>query len=219
FFLRWLVAIRRGTYHRWFFYLFVHWYDLVGCIPVGSFRWLRLLRIISIVYRLQKYGVIDIANTFAVRFVVKYFNVLMEEVSDRVVLNVLDGVQDQIKSGNPVVEKVVQEVLLPHKPLIVDWLISRINDITDNVYQPRRLVFREYLDEVIAESIRQDEKVAVIDKVPVIGSAIVSIIETTVSDVVFNVVDQLATDIGHEDTDRLVHELTDIILERLLQPS
>src|SRR5690606_35931745 len=41
FFLRWLVAIRRGTYHRWFFYPFVHWYDLVGCIPVGSFRWLR----------------------------------------------------------------------------------------------------------------------------------------------------------------------------------
>ena len=52
FVLRWIIAIRRKTYYRWFFYPFVHWYDLIGCIPVGAFRWLRLLRVFSIVYRL-----------------------------------------------------------------------------------------------------------------------------------------------------------------------
>lgn len=219
FFMRWLIAIRRSTYHRWFFYPFVHWYDLLGCIPVGSFRWLRLLRIVSIVYRLQKLGVIDVSNTAFARFFIKYFNVLVEEVSDRVVINVLDGVQGQIRTGNPVMEKIVRDVLLPQKTLIVDWLISRVNDIADTVYQPRRDVFRLYVNRLIAESLARDDKVAMLDKVPVIGDVLVSIIETTVSDVVFNVVDQLAADIGHQDTDRLVQEITDVVIERLLQPS
>ncbi|MDV7396135.1 hypothetical protein RZS08_32380, partial [Arthrospira platensis SPKY1] len=96
FVVRWIIAVHRNTYHRWFFYPFVHWYDLLGCIPVGSFRWLRLLRVISIVYRLQKYQIIDISNLYIVRFVRKYLNVLLEELSDRIVLNVLDGVQDEI---------------------------------------------------------------------------------------------------------------------------
>ena len=30
FVLRWGVAIYQKTYHRWFFYPFVHWYDLVA---------------------------------------------------------------------------------------------------------------------------------------------------------------------------------------------
>lgn len=45
------------------------------------------------------------------------------------------------------------------------------------------------------------------------------VIETTVSDIVFNVMDRLATDIGREETDIWVHEITDLLLARLLQPS
>ena len=52
--IRWIIAIRQKTYFRWFFYPFIHWYDVLGCIPVGSFRFLRVLRIVSIVVRLQK---------------------------------------------------------------------------------------------------------------------------------------------------------------------
>ena len=63
FVIRWAAAIARQTYHRWFFYPFVHWYDLLGCIPVGSFRWLRILRVVSLMYRLQKLGVVDFRDT------------------------------------------------------------------------------------------------------------------------------------------------------------
>lgn len=218
FVVRWIIAVHRNTYHRWFFYPFVHWYDLLGCIPVGSFRWLRLLRVISIVYRLQKYQIIDISNLYIVRFVRKYLNVLLEELSDRIVLNVLDGVQDEIAIGTPVMEKVVQQVLVPNKPLLIEWIASRINDISDNVYQPRRADLKQYLDEVIASSLAQDAKVATLEKLPVVGETITQVIESTVSEIVFNVVDRLATDIGREETDVWVHEITDLLLARLLQP-
>ena len=216
---RWALAIYQKTYYRWFFYPFVHWYDVLGCIPIGSFRWLRLLRVISILYRLQKYQVIDISDSYPIRFFKKYFNVLVEEISDRVVTNVLDGVQAQVKTGNPVVEKVVKQVLLPQRSIIVDWLTVKVNDITDSVYQPRREVIRHYVDQIIAESISQDPKVEALEKMPMVGEAITGLIETTVADVVFNVIDRLMGDIGHEDTDLLVKELTDIIIDRVLEPS
>lgn len=50
--IRWMVTIHQKTYHKWFFYPVIHWFDVLGCIPVGSFRWLRLLRVFSILYRL-----------------------------------------------------------------------------------------------------------------------------------------------------------------------
>jgi hypothetical protein len=219
FVVRWGLAVRNQTYHRWFFYPFVHWYDLLGCIPVGSFRWLRLLRIISIVYRLQKYQIIDISNLYLVRFVRKYMNVLVEELSDRVVIHVLDGIQDEISVGTPVMEKIVQQVILPNKPLVIEWIASRINDLADNVYQPRRPDLKLYIDGVIASSIAQDQKVAALEKLPVIGQAVTEIIETTVSDIVFNVLDRVVMDIGAEETDVWVRDITDQVIARLLQPS
>lgn len=218
FLVRWIVAVRQRTYHRWFFYPFVHWYDLLGCIPVASFRWLRLLRIISIVYRLQKYQIIDISNVYIVRFVKKYLNVLLEELSDRIVLNVLDGVQDEIAVGTPVLEKVVQRVVVPNKSMLVDWIASRVNELSDHVYQPRRADIKLYLYEVIANSIAMDSKVAALEKLPVLGEAIADVIESTVSDVVFNVVDRLVTDVSREETEVWVHEIIDLVVERLLQP-
>lgn len=218
FVIRWIIAVRNNIHHRWFFYPFVHWYDLLGCIPVGSFRWLRLLRIISILYRLQKYQIIDMSNLYLVRFVRKYLNILVEELSDRVVLHVLNEVQDEIDVGTPVMGRIVNEVLLPNRHLLIPWISSRINDISDNVYRPHRDDLRRYLESAIASSLAQDQKVAGLEKLPIIGQAITDIIEQTVSDVAFNVVDRLATDIGSEETDVWVQEITDIVIARLLQP-
>lgn len=217
--LRWVVAIVQKTHHRWFFYPFVHWYDLIGCIPVGSFRWLRLLRIISILYRLQKYGVIDIKNSALGRFVIKYYNVVVEELSDRVVENVLSGVQDEVRGGSPVVEKILTEVLIPQKTLIANWLTVKINEICDDVYLPNQASLREYIEESLSRSIARDSKVAALEAIPVMGPRLVEVIDHTVSDVVFDVINGLMLDIGKQETDHLVTELLDGIIHKILQPS
>src|SRR5699024_6365167 len=65
--IRWGIAIRGHAYHRWFFYPFVHWYDTLGCIPIASFRFFRILRIVSIGYRLQRLSIIDLRKTYLFR--------------------------------------------------------------------------------------------------------------------------------------------------------
>lgn len=217
--VRWGIAIYQQTYYRWFFYPFVHWYDVLGCIPVGSFRWLRLLRVISILYRLQKYNIIDITKTYPYRIFDKYLAIVVEEVSDRVVVNVLSGVQQEIVEGNAVVDKIVDQVIMPRKQLIVAFLTERINDITAEVYPPRKQQIEQYIDRIIADSISQDAKVSAIEKMPIVGEGIVSVIETTVSKVVFGVIDHLVEDIGSSDTDILVEELTDLVIDKMLEPA
>ena len=44
--VRWVAAVVRKTYMRWYFFPFIHWYDLIGCIPLGGARIFRFLRII-----------------------------------------------------------------------------------------------------------------------------------------------------------------------------
>ncbi|MAR92759.1 MAG: hypothetical protein CML06_18035 [Pseudomonadales bacterium] len=217
--VRWVVAIARNTYHRWFFYPFVHWYDLIGCIPVGSFRWLRLLRVFSIVYRLQKYGIIDLRQTAVGQFFIKYYNVLVEEVSDRVVENVLDGVQDEVRHGSPVIERILMDVLIPKKAVIANWLTVKINQICDQVYVPHQLSLREYIDQSIAASISRDAKVVALEAVPVVGPKLVEVIDETVSNIVYDIVNGLLLDVGREETDHIVSELLDGVIQRILEPT
>jgi hypothetical protein len=178
-----------------------------------------LLRIFSILYRLQKYQIIDLSNTFVWRFISKYYNALVEEVSDRVVINVLTGVQHEIRTGNPVAEKIVSDVLLPQKTILTHWLSERINTLTEVLYQPRQRELQQYVANLISQALEKDAKLAAMERMPWLGDAAVKVIERTVSDVVFNVIDQLIADIGHKDTDLLVKEIADVAIEHLLQPS
>jgi hypothetical protein len=68
--VRWVAAVVRKTHMRWYFFPFIHWYDLVGCIPLGGARIFRFLRIFSILYRLQKYEIIDLSY-FTMMFLLK----------------------------------------------------------------------------------------------------------------------------------------------------
>jgi len=217
--LRWIAAIIAKTYHRWFFYPFIHWYDLIGCIPVGSFRWLRLLRVISILYRLQQYGVIDLTNTAAGRFCNRYYKILVEEVSDRVVENVLSGVQEEVKEGAPVLDTILLDVLLPKKVMIANWLTVKINEICEEVYLPNQGSLKQYVQTTIAQSIASDAKVAALEAMPVLGPKLVNLIEQTVSDLVYQVVNRMLLDAGKQETDQMVSELLDGVIHRLLQPS
>jgi hypothetical protein len=112
----------------------------------------------------------------------------------------------------------VKEVVMPQKEVIIEWLAGKVNEIIETIYPLRREQLRDYIDTIVSESINQDAKVAALEKMPVVGRPIVDVIESTVSDIVFNVLDRLV-DIGHEDTDMLVKELTDMIIEQVIQPS
>ena len=146
FVLRWGYSIRAKVYDRWYFYPFIHWYDLVGCIPVGSLRFLRILRVISIIYRLHQYKIIDFTNTRLFRFVNFYYEAFMEELSDRIVLKVLSGVQEEVRRGSPLFERIQQDILFPRRDMLSDWISERVAVAAKEGYVPNRGALRAYLE-------------------------------------------------------------------------
>lgn len=218
FVFRWALAIHRNTYHRWFFYPFVHWYDVLGCIPLGGLRLLRLLRIVSIIYRLHKFGIIDFRQSAPLRVGEKYYRILVEEVSDRVVINVLDGMQKEIEGGGDTSRQLVNTILRPRRDVIVPWLASRLGQGLRQSLEPRREEIGRYVRNTVHKGLDESEELQTLAQIPVIGSHIELRLEKAISEIVHNIVMNIAADLDGIEDDHYLQQLSGMLFDALLEP-
>ena len=214
--IRWFHAVYHSHHHKWFFYPFIHWYDVLGCIPLGSFRFLRIFRVGSMVLRLHKMGVIDLRQSYLFRLYQRYSAVVMEEVSDRVVVNVLSGVQEEMKHGTPIVSKIIVDVIRPQKEILVDWLSSRIKQASDHHYERYQEQLREYVNRKVADAVRGSSDVKDISAIPIVGNTITGKLEKAVSDITFAVIEGIMKDLSSEENASVISELADVSMDMIL---
>ncbi len=214
--VRWFYAIYQNRHHKWFFYPFLHWYDVLGCIPLGSFRFLRIFRVGSMVLRLHKMGVIDLRNSYFFRIYQRYSAVIVEEISDRVVVNVLSGVQDEMKHGTPVVSRIILEVIRPQKEGLVEWLSSRIKHASDHHYERYQEQLRAYVDRKVATAVRSNSEVKDIAAIPLVGNTITGKLEKAVADITFAVIEGIMLDLSSEENSKVISELADVGMDMVL---
>ena len=217
FFIQWALAIKRKTYHRWFFYPFIHWYDAIGCIPVDTFRFVRVFRVISILYRMQRMAWIDLRNTFLFRVLEKYYNIFSEEISDRVVVNVLGDMQSQIRQGSPVLDKIADRVIKSRKPEMVKWLSRKMQHVVTENYGDFREDIRDYVSLRVGDAVRRNRELTFIRRtVPLMGGIAVKNMEKIVADVVFQAINGLVEDLSEKNLETLFDQIADILLGSLL---
>lgn len=212
FFLRWGFAIRTRVYERWYFYPFIHWYDLVGCIPVGSLRFLRVLRIISIIYRLHQYKIIDITQSQIYRFFNFYYEAFLEELSDRIVIKVLSGVQNEVERGSPLFDRIQNDILYPRKTMLTNWLSERIAQAANEGYMPKRGELRVYLEERVDVALKQNLELSRLRFLPVVGPTIQETLEDAVGDIVANVIHQILEDLASTTNHAFIEDIVDVFL-------
>ncbi len=217
--VRWGVAVRRGTYTRWYWYPFIHWYEVLGCIPLTGFRLLRLLRIISMLYRLQALGIINLRETRLGRLVQSNYDVLMEHVADRVVINVLDGIEDEIRHGQPVMRDLIQGVILPRKQAIARSIAQPVTRSIGHQMERHHADIRAYMLHRIREAMEASDNLARLEKVPVVGDYTLDLLEQTISDIVYNIIKQSADDLVALDNQQLLETVVESAMELLLQES
>lgn len=189
--IRWALAIGRKTYHKWFFYPIFHWYDVLGMIPVGYFRILRILRVFSIVYRLQKTGIIDLKKTYAYKQFDRLREIISEEISDRVVINIIENSQEEIKKGRPTQQNILHTVVAPHKQEIIDWVTKKAKDTAETHYIPNKDKFRKIVQENVAQIMDHNESVDALERIPIVGKALSKQLEDTISDTMLNTIDSV----------------------------
>lgn len=213
----WTVAVWQRWYHRWFFYPFVHWYDVLGCIPLAGFRWLRVLRVIALVVRLQRLNVIEVRNWRAYAFFKKYYDILMEELSDRVVENVLDGVQDEVRSGGgELSRRVITEIVQPRKQKLVETVSERVERAVSRTYDVNRDEIQTYVAKLVDRAVTGNAAIASLERVPMLGTAVTRSIDWAIRDSVNNVLDEAVAGLDSQEFESLVQHVADSVFDMLL---
>lgn len=205
FIFRWIASIVRKQHARWYFFPVIHWYDLVGCIPLASTRIFRFLRIFSTIYRLHKYKIIDLNRTAAFRFVAFYADVFVEELSDRIVIKVLSDAQKDIAMGSPLIDDVTQQVIAPRMTIVTSWIAQMMNHLGQSIYDGEHgEVIRQHVKESVGKAVRNNTTVSTISIMPVVGSTIENTLEKAVTDIVTSSIINLLTDINQEKVDKFI---------------
>lgn len=206
FVLRWIVAVKNKEYMRWYFFPFIHWYDLIGCIPVESARIFRFLRIISILYRLHKYQIIDFKDWVIFRFLRFYYDVVIEELSDRIVAKIISDAQQEIASGSSLLDTISDEVIKPRKTVVTRWVATTAHYLGNSISHPEKgEVIRQHIIKSVAKAVRNDSQISLLNKIPVLGGNLEKRLEKTVSNVVIESITNMLEDLDEQTVEELIN--------------
>lgn len=117
---RWLLSILSQQYTRWFFFPFAHWYEMLGCFP--QFRALRLLRAFFIGRKLYQLGYQFLPQKWINRGKF-YYDVVFEELSDRVILTATDNLRQQF-ADEQANQRFIEDTFNKNRPQIQAMLSS-----------------------------------------------------------------------------------------------
>ncbi len=164
--LRWLVAIIFKQHHRWFFFPFVHWYEFLAVIP--TFRALRLLRTFVIGYRLYQLGYKVMPDSWLNKGLF-YYQVVMEEITSRVVLTVLDGVERELKTNSS--GALVKQLIEQHRPQLNNAVAALLQHNLATALQAQQQTIMDGVGDIVVKAIADTPELHNILRLfPVVGN-------------------------------------------------
>jgi hypothetical protein len=218
FIVGWIISVVKHKEKK-YQYPLSHWYDLLGCIPSGSLIFLRLLRVVSIIIRLHKKRLINVSKWTLVKKGITIYNIAIEEISDRVVLNILNGIKHNICMGTPVSKLIFSQIIEPQKQRIIDIVFDKLKTVSSAEYSAYKDEIADYVRTKTKEAISSNREVSLLTKVPVVGSQIKGTLEKSVSTTITGVIDNIASDLlsdgGQKKLKTISSEVTDSVMKDL----
>ncbi|MBR9753373.1 MAG: ion transporter [Gammaproteobacteria bacterium] len=204
----WAVAIAERRYHRWFFYPFVHWYDVLGCIPLSGFRLLRVLRVISLLFRLQRLGLIDVRRWYVYGVAAKYLDILLEELTDRISLRMLDNVQQQLRDSDDLSSSVIERVVEPRKQALIQEISLRLETMAGDIYTQNRDDTLRYVRGLVSRTLAESPELQRVSRLPM-GTQLTKGLESSLSDLACHLVDEALVGLRSKEFSALVGHLAE----------
>jgi len=179
----WIMSIVNKQYYRWFFYPFVHWYDVLGSLPFPGLRWLRILRVIGLGIRLQNSGTIDVRTWKTYTFFHKYYDIVMEELSDRIANKLLSNAQEDLREGNGLKQNMISRVLIPYQEQWVSYISHHVLDISRSIGREHSAQLENYLKQTTRRVVSANSGVKALNQLP-FGKSMTHMLESSLTDVV-----------------------------------
>lgn len=168
-FVRWGIAIVQKHHQRWFFFPFIHWYEVLAIIP--HLRFLRLFRAGIIAYRLYEMGYQIFPKSWQNKAYF-YYRVVMEELSDRVVLTVLDGVKHELNTSTTH-KDLISNIIQHHRALFSQVLAEMLQENLSKELQADRERIAKNVGQIVNQAIEDTpELTQLLRLIPIVGGRI-----------------------------------------------
>jgi len=210
--LGWTVALFERRYARWYYYPFAHWYDVLGCIPLSGFRWLRVLRVGSLLIRLQRLGLIDMRRWAVFGLLNRYYLLLLEELSDRVMVRLFSRMQQEIGASDDLSRRLLQEVVRPRKERLLNDLSRRMHSMLESGYPDNRGAIEGYVGGLIHQALLNNPEVIRLRRLPM-GGRVADTLDEALADIAAQLLQGAAEGLQSPQFRRLARNLADEFFE------
>ena len=167
--VRWLLSIVQKHHARWWFFPFIHWYEILAIIP--HLRFLRLFRAGIIAYRLYELGYKVIPDNIRIKAMF-YYSVIMEELSDRVVITVIDGIRHELETSSTH-KKIIHDLVDHHRELFTITLSSMLQESLAKALQQQQPVVTQKVGINVNQAIEgTPELTQLLRLIPIVGGRI-----------------------------------------------
>lgn len=167
--LRWFIAIIGKHHRRWWFFPFIHWYEVLAIIPM--LRFLRLLRAGVIAYRLHELGYQVIPQGILLRGKF-YYDMLMEELTDRIVLTVISQVERELNTSTTH-HQLIHHIIDQHRAMFAETLAETLQQSLATTLAAQQQVIRQNIGQIVHKSIDDTPELTQLLKlIPIVGNLI-----------------------------------------------
>ncbi|WP_445115083.1 preprotein translocase subunit SecA [Acinetobacter sp. WZC-1] len=167
--LRWLIAIIYRHHKRWFFFPFVHWYEVLAIIPY--LRFLRLIRAAIIAYRLHELGY-QVVPAGLKKQGLFYYRLVMEELSDRVVITVIDSIRTELETSSTH-KKIIHDLVDHHRELFARALTELLQESLATELNSRQQLISTSVGQIVRQAVEDTPQLTqLLRLIPIAGSMI-----------------------------------------------
>lgn len=167
--IRWLIAIVQKHHQRWFFFPFIHWYEILAIHPY--LRFLRLIRAGIIAYRLHEIGY-EVVPKGVLKQLHFYYRVIMEELSDRVVITVIDSVKSELDTSSTH-KKILHDLVDHHRDMFATTLAQILQESLATELKAQRQTVADGVGQVVIKAIEDTpELTQLLRLIPIVGGRI-----------------------------------------------
>lgn len=167
--VRWLIAIINKHHARWFFFPFIHWYEILAISPY--LRFLRLIRAGVIAYRFHEMGHKVIPDSIMKR-VLFYYRVVMEELSDRVVITVIDGVIQELDTSSSH-KKIIHDLVDHHRDIFAKTVAEVLQESLATELNAQRHLITNNVGQIVRQAIQDTPQLTqLLRLIPIAGGMI-----------------------------------------------
>ena len=126
----------------------------------------------------------------------------------------LSGTQEELKHGSPLIHRIQEEILLPRRELLVDWLSERLATASRKGYLPKEEALRSYLENIVDEAMNKNAELRDIRLVPMLGNRVAEALESAVGDIVAEVIHTILSDLASAENHAFIEDITEVLFNK-----